>query len=890
MTNNCEFIINQQTDFISSKNTIVKTLTVTDSLYNSMLDTGVNINNYLAIVDITTYEYNDSSQAPNPEIICFAYSNITYSLLGQIKLYDYTNNILNNGTYKITVYNGHGVFKDVTNVIVNTNNNIIKIYVTGCEFNIWSSRGRTIDNNNFSINSNIRSSNFNNLQLIKTIPVPICDAFSSPTADNNYYYFSTYGSYLNPQYNSLGQLTNTVLDGPGYLIKISRCSYEIVQQVTFSSLTGVSNDFCRNSPVLYGEYLYLGSTKRGKNGTLVCVNKNDLTQVIWSVQLLPGSILGFTGANAIVVDLRKLPDPSTLPRSQCPIQNDPNILLQRQRMLKEHPVVLYIGTSSLEELNAKTPLDRPLQNGNVVCVDALTGEIIWQTSMLPQQYIGGDLLNEDSLRYSTETGLLVDYADCRVPAITGQQLINYTKNVQKEENQIRLYNNSQTTLFFALGVTGSLVPTYLIEKSVLLYRSNGSSATVTFDILYGNTVKSVDANATGQINYSLLGQSAIPIEINGCFILEPLYARDIMSMAEASSMNYTGCSVWGNPIVFDQLRWQLSISTGNNYTIPFDEQNWVQGGLTNQIDQQMLVLVNKYLLDVANNEPQNVIDADLLGIENLTYEQNILLRYISKRGQKNIFNSITSIESSSVFITWSYKSAIADSWTAGQIFEPNASILTGLPWGEDADFGMGAHVYRDPSGDDNNDLYVNISKGGILVSVYANSGQLKFSSIVGPYFAVGAANYSSATDGRYFYAVIVNNNPDIPSYTVILNGDPNQTKTFICQQSYIIKYDPFTGHLLWAVNFGKVNMNAYAQPLVCNDILYVPNLFGYMEMFNICDGSTVAIYDNLPFGGFVPPLILENIMFLTGGYHTCPLAPPNTYYPPCNSIQFYKLL
>ena len=57
-------------------------------------------------------------------------------------------------------------------------------------------------------------------------------------------------------------------------------------------------------------------------------------------------------------------------------------------------------------------------------------------------------------------------------------------------------------------------------------------------------------------------------------------------MEEASGMNYTGCSVWGAPIVFDTLRWQIVISTGNNYTIPFDETNWVQGGQTNQINQQ----------------------------------------------------------------------------------------------------------------------------------------------------------------------------------------------------------------------------------------------------------------------------------------------------------------
>lgn len=888
MSNQIKIIFNQQTNFFS-KSVITKLindkiLTITNSLYTSSIIIKYSAN-YISIVDITTYEYSDGSTPPNPEITCFCYSNYPYNLLGQIKLSDFTNNMLNNGTYDITVFNGNNVFEQVTNVIVNTLNADITITISGCQFNVWTSRGRTIENDNFSINSNINSLNFNNLQLVKTIPVPLCDAFSSATADDNYYYFSTAGSYKNPQYNDQGQLTNSVTDGPGYLIKISRATYEVVQQVKFSSLSGIANDFCRNSPVLYNDYIYLGSTKRGQNGTLVCVRKNDISKVVWSVQLLKGSVLGFTGANAIVVDLTKLPDPG-----EKLIQNDPNIVLQRQRMIKEHPIVLYIGTTSLEELTAELPINRPLQNGNLVCVDALTGLVIWETAMLPQQYIGGEMLCQDSLRYSPETGVLVDYADCRVPATAGKILIPYIKDVEKKEFEIRLYNDSQTTLFFQLGSAGSPVPTYLSEKTVLLYRSDGSSVTITFDVAYGSVVQPLDANGTGQTNYSLFGESVIPYEINGCFMLEPLYPRDIMCMEEASSMNYTGCSVWGNPIVFDSIRWQVSISTGNNYTIPYDEANWVQGGSTNQIDQQMLILTNKYLQDVANNAPPSVIEADLLAIQNLQNEQNILLRYISIRGQKNIFNSISSVEASSGVISWSYKSTLSDVWYGGQLFAPNSSILSGLPWGEDADFGMGSHIYRDGSGNPNNDLYVNINKGGILVSVYANSGQLKFSSLVGPYYVLGAACYSSATDGRYFYAIIVNANSDIPSSTVILNGDPLQTKTFIVNQAYAIKYDPFTGHLLWAVNYGDVNKNAYTQPIVCNNILYVSNLLGYMQMFNVADGSTVAVYDNLPFGGFVPPLILENVMFLTGGYHSFPIPPaPDTYYPPCNCIQIYEL-
>ena len=673
------------------------------------------------------------------------------------------------------------------------------------------------------------------------------------------------------------------------LVNIIRIS----QQIPFSKITGFENDCCRATPVLFENYIYLASSKIGKNGSFTCVSKKNLSKVIWSAQLTPNSPSGFCCANAIVVDLRKLPDPSKLLRSNFPRQDDENILYQRKRMLKDHPVVVYVGTSSLEELNSTLPIDRPLQNGNLVCLDAFTGEILWKKSMLPQQYIAGDLLDTDSLRYNTETGLHVDYADCRIPAITGQKLINYTANIQKKENEVRLYSNSLTTLFFSLGESGAPLPEYVLNKTILITRSDGTQVNIVFDSEYGSIIKSEDANSAGQItDYDgLLGKTSIPLEINGCFILEPLYPRDIMNMAEASSMNYTGCAIWGNPVVFDSERWHLAVSTGNNYSLPYDETNWVQGGQTNQINAQMTVLLNKYLIDQSNNADQSVLDQDLLELQKLYDEQSRLVKFVSNRGQKNTFNAICSLEASTGEISWVFKTKIYDVWTVGQIFNNTSSVLTGLPWGEDADFGMGSHIYKDPHGNPNNDLYVNISKGGILVSVYANSGQIKHTSLVGSYDDLGGANYGSATDGRYFYSVLINSNALIPSFTIKLNGNPDDTIVFEYGQSYVFKYDPFSGNILWASSIGTPGKYTASQPLVSNDILYVPDLNGYMHTLSTKNGSILENpFIDLPFSGFFPPLLFKDTMFLSGGYHSVQgFFASAPYFKPCSSIQIYKL-
>ena len=59
-------------------------------------------------------------------------TDITYKLIGQLELKDFTDNILDNGTYDIIVYNGNGVFVNVKEVSVDTYNNYIKINLFYC--------------------------------------------------------------------------------------------------------------------------------------------------------------------------------------------------------------------------------------------------------------------------------------------------------------------------------------------------------------------------------------------------------------------------------------------------------------------------------------------------------------------------------------------------------------------------------------------------------------------------------------------------------------------------------------------------------------------------------------------------------------------------------------
>ncbi len=62
-----------------------------------------------------------------------------------------------------------------------------------------------------------------------------------------------------------------------------------------------------------------------------------------------------------------------------------------------------------------------------------------------------------------------------------------------------------------------------------------------------------------------------------------------------------------------------------------------------------------------------------------------------------------------------------------------------------------------------------------------------------------------------------------------------------------------------------------------------------MELLNIADGTLLKKMI-LPFAGFAPPLILNDIMLLSGGYHSIQgyYGPPY-YFAPCTIMQVYKL-
>lgn len=117
-------------DLVSSEKTTViidnNILSITDSIYNCDIN-GYSNNKHKYCINITTYEYSNNISAPNPEITILIYTEQN-KLIENIKLLNYSENMLLNGRYIINnfINNNVNLKIDTINVeVINNNVNII---------------------------------------------------------------------------------------------------------------------------------------------------------------------------------------------------------------------------------------------------------------------------------------------------------------------------------------------------------------------------------------------------------------------------------------------------------------------------------------------------------------------------------------------------------------------------------------------------------------------------------------------------------------------------------------------------------------------------------------------------------------------------------------------
>jgi len=196
------------------------------------------------------------------------------------------------------------------------------------------------------------------------------------------------------------------------------------------------------------------------------------------------------------------------------------------------------------------------------------------------------------------------------------------------------------------------------------------------------------------------------------------------------SEGYGGNGVWGSsPAISESLN-LVFIGTGNNYAIPEDVRDCLNGLQPGQ---------SSYLCQAPNN-----------------YDDSILALNLTT-GQ----------------VVWNFSAFGVDwfSWNCRQAFDPNACSNNSQLPGRDWDFAQAPMLFKHTK---TGQLLVGAaSKGGMVFTLDANTGKVVWVTAVGPGSDDGGMLWGSTVDESRIYVALANgrlNNSTLPNGTVICYG------------------------------------------------------------------------------------------------------------------------
>jgi polyvinyl alcohol dehydrogenase (cytochrome) len=285
---------------------------------------------------------------------------------------------------------------------------------------------------------------------------------------------------------------------------------------------------------------------------------------------------------------------------------------------------------------------------------------------------------------------------------------------------------------------------------------------------------------------------------------------------------FSGGAVWSTTPAVDPQRGTVYITTGNNYTVPDDVIACIHDGGTNCLP------------------PDDLIDA------------------------------VLSLDRTTGAIKWSSRATTYDSWTVACLLDPNSPNCP-TPAGPDFDFGAGPNLFT-VAGTGRQLLGVG-QKSGIYWAFDPGTGQVVWSTKVGPGGVTGGVEWGTSTDGRRIYVEIANSGHQ--PYQLV----SGQTTTGGAWSAL----DAGTGRILWqtADPLGAVDTG---PTTVANGVVFAGSLDpqGHMYAF---DAATGAILFSFASGGSVAGAgsIASGTVFWGSGYSNLGLGTPN------NKIYAFKV-
>jgi polyvinyl alcohol dehydrogenase (cytochrome) len=290
------------------------------------------------------------------------------------------------------------------------------------------------------------------------------------------------------------------------------------------------------------------------------------------------------------------------------------------------------------------------------------------------------------------------------------------------------------------------------------------------------------------------------LTFRGSFAAYNLNTGEQVWKTYAVPQGYTGGGVWGSTAVVDASRGSIYISTGNNYSVPASVQSCIDTArLTTYPTPGDLGEAEEACL-----APDNYIDA------------------------------VVSLDIQTGAVKWANRVEGADTWHLACFFNPAACPDLESP---DYDFGSGPNMFRVRDGSGRpRDLVGAGQKSGVYWAFDADTGEIVWSTVVGPGSELGGIQWGSATDGEHIYVALSNqgNKP-----FTMKGGTPHNSGAFAA-------LNPANGEIIWQVKApaSLTGMDWGMGPLaVANGVVFGASYSGQMTALNAATGATLWNYN-----------------------------------------------
>lgn len=326
-------------------------------------------------------------------------------------------------------------------------------------------------------------------------------------------------------------------------------------------------------------------------------------------------------------------------------------------------------------------------------------------------------------------------------------------------------------------------------------------------VIHGNHVY-VGTASTEELLAALI--PGYHLTFRGSFAAYNLNTGEQVWKTYAVPEGYSGGGIWGSTPAVDTSRGSIYISTGNNYGVPVPVQSCIDA-VRNTPEFPALTFGQQSALEEACLAPDNYIDA------------------------------VVSLDIKTGAVKWANGVEGADTWSVACLFSPfgNPCPDTLSP---DYDFGSGPNMFRvrDSNGR-SRDLVGAGQKSGVYWAFDADTGDIAWSTVVGPGSELGGIQWGSATDGERIY-VALSNNGNKPF--TMKGGTPHNSGAFAA-------LNPANGEILWQVKapVSPLGMDWGMGPLaVANGVVFGASYSGEMTALNAATGATLWNHNGPPAG------------------------------------------